>query len=81
MTRSVSSMGLLDPIGEGGTGGGSRGGGGGGCWVVDPDANSQTGGSVEGFFCSQPLNYKRSTTLCRKTSHRRQSHQELIMKL
>ena len=54
MTRSVSSMGLLDTIGEGGTGGGagggSRGGGGGGCWVVDPDANSQTGGSVEGFF-------------------------------
>ena len=39
MTRSVSSLGLLDTIGEGG----ARGGG--GCWVVDPDANSQTGGS------------------------------------
>ena len=55
MTRSVSSLGLLDTIGEGGAGagGGARGGGGagggarggGGCWVVDPDANSQTGGS------------------------------------
>ena len=43
MTRSVSSLGLLDTIGEGGAGGGARGGG--GCWVVDPDANSQTGGS------------------------------------
>ena len=41
MTRSVSSLGLLDTIGEGG----ARGGAGGGCWVVDPDANSQTGGS------------------------------------
>ena len=47
MTRSVSSLGLLDTIGEGGAGGGAGGGarGGGGCWVVDPDANSQTGGS------------------------------------
>ena len=47
MTRSVSSLGLLDTIGEGGGGAGAGGGarGGGGWWVVDPDANSQTGGS------------------------------------